>query len=218
MPPEDGKLTGYARLLKEKGMYPIKPRKAWKARKHGTEGSRTATCFLVIPNSETDDGKNRPLSASGAVNSGAIKLLDSDGSVVEPGLGGTYRICCNLINAGDAGCFAGIAEFYIASGVEFDLLAVGARVKPPLFGCASFEIQPGTEITITCPNVWKLPAGGVIREPFKWDETAILVRAYDPIFDPATGLFNAATDRHVARKDYPIIETHRLNVIDNPRV
>src|SRR6267378_4960406 len=167
-------LTEYARLLKEKGKYPLKPRTPWKE-KRPDKRHPVATPFLVIPNFSGDQGTDRPLNGQRAIASGAIDIIDinTNASVTTPVVGQTYSLRCRVMNRGAAGCYAGIAEFYVASPAVLNALASGTGPRPAPLGYAGFSVASGAQATVTCQRQWHVTDL----------KSGILVRAYDPIVD-----------------------------------
>jgi len=192
MPPSDQPLTGYAQALQDQDKYPLRPRLPWKARKQDRKHP-VATPFLVIPNSPGDQGALRPLDAPHAKQSVAIEIVDAKThvAVVTPVVGKTYALRCQAQNLGAAGCYAGIAEFYVATPAALDALAVGAGRRPAPLGFGGFAIPAGGHTTVTCQRQWKVPDLN----------RGILVRIYDPIMDRPPLPYNSAADRHIARRD-----------------
>lgn len=185
-------LTGYAEALKKQGLYPLKPRLPWKEQGQREKDYVPVTPFLVVPNYPGDKGTVRPLSPSAARHSSAIEIVDRNTNVVvtTPLAGNTYDIRCRVRNHGALGCFAGIAEFYVAQPAVLDALE-NAGPRPAPLGYAGAMVAAGGETVVACQRPW------TVTDP----TDAILVRVYDPIVDRPSFPYDAAADRHVARRD-----------------
>lgn len=183
-------LTGYAKALQENKHYPLKPRPSWKDRRQDKE-RRIATPYLVVPNVPGDHGI-RPLDAAHAHYSGAIEILDAitQAVVTTPVAGHTYILRCHVNNFGAVGCYAGIAEFYVATPAVLDALVSGGPRPAPL-GYGGVMVPAGGEAVATCQRLWTVDGSN----------TSVLVRIYDPIVDKPQHPYDSATDRHVARRD-----------------
>jgi hypothetical protein len=129
-----------------------------------------------------------------------LPLFQSAGSRPEPlpvvvaAHGGKYTLRCRVANEGSAGCYAGIAEFRVASPSDLDAWAGSPRPRPA-FAYTGFSATPGGSVTVRCPKAW------VPNTP---DEATngILVQVYDLLLDPLLKPFDAENDRHLGRRDF----------------
>lgn len=192
MPINDDLLTGYARELKERDKYPLKPSTRWRDRESEQE-IPVATPFLVIPNYQGDQGTERPADGAQANYSASIEIVDinTNTAVTMPVLGHSYTLRCRVLNRGAVGCYAGIAEFYVATPAALDALAKGTGPRPAPLGYSGVIIPPSGQAIVTCQHQWTVTDLNI----------GILVCIYDPIVDKPQYPYDSDTDRHVARRD-----------------
>lgn len=186
-----GATLGFAKDLKEKGLWP--PRLHDRKDHNNNDKKPTATPFLIIPASTTDNG-TRPLPNSEVFHSPSIWLEDTLGNMIAtPVVGNTYFIKCRIINLGAFASYGGLVDFYLEKPSVFNALA-GTTGSLPAFGRSGFSILPGNYIDIKCPTAWN-PVNQTDLE------VGILVQAFDPFTDMWTSKFDARNDRHVGRHD-----------------
>lgn len=191
MPSTDKPLTGYARLLKENGLYPLPPRTPWRERKPDRRHP-PATPFLVIPYLPNDTGA-RPLDPILARHCPAIEIVDpvTHAVVATPSPGHAYQVRCQVTNRGAVGSYAGFAEFYVAPPAVLDALANGNGPRPAPLAYTGVTLSPGGNAQVVCPRPWTPAAPGL----------SIMVRIYDPLVDRPSMPYDPVSDRHVARHD-----------------
>lgn len=187
-----GGMLGYARELKEKGLWPLRLHD----RKNGNNQDErpTATPFLIIP-AYTGDNGARPLPNSLALHSPSIWIEDTIGNIIStPVAGGNYVIKCRVINIGAFASYGGLINFYVEKpGLLNGLVGTNTSIQP--FGSGGFSLLPGIAIDIRCPRLWN---------PLTENDLArgILVQAFDFIKDMYTSKFDARNDRHIGRHDF----------------
>ncbi len=190
MPPSEKRLTGYARLLQQNGLYPLPRRLRWKDRRD--KEHKPATPFLIVPNGPGDAGA-RPLDAVHARHSSAIDVVDpvTHAVVTSPVPGHAYQLRCRVQNHGAVASYAALAEFYAAAPGELDALAAGTGPRPQSLGIVGLVVAANGEAVAVCPKPWNVAAPAM----------SVLVRVQDPLVDRGGGRYDPAEDRHVARGD-----------------
>lgn len=185
-----GERLGFTKDLKERGLYP--PRLHGR-KDHGNDNKPTATPFLVIPATSTDNG-TRPLPNSQAFHAAGIWIEDNLGNVVAtPTVGNTYFIKCRVINLGAFASYGGLIDFYLHDPATYNALA-GTNASLPAFGRSGFSVLPGNFVDVKCPTAWQPASDDNLKK-------SILVQAFDPFTDMWTSKFDARNDRHVGRHD-----------------
>ena len=184
-----GAPLGFVERVREAAMSPLS------VRRRGDRRVPTLTPFLYVPATSTDVGV-RPIPLAEALESGGVEVLDpSDNPVTTAASGTSYRIRCSVANAGLQACYAGIAQFYVATPADIERQVVRPAGMLPMLGEASFRLRAAASTLVSCPHAWT---------PATPDEAAlasVVVHVFDPLIDPLLRRFDSLNDRHVARRD-----------------
>jgi hypothetical protein len=192
-----GELLGYARLLKEKGLWP--PKRA--TNPPPNPDLRHATAFIVVPAQKVGDQGVRPVQDTSWRYSPSLHLVNIHTNQPEenPRKGATYRIVAWISNLGDAPVLGGFAEFYVADPLWIEdalgfAVGIAEAAKPKWLGVTPFSLGINEAQHVQSQKTW-MPTTD-------FDLTrALVVRAFDPLGDKLTSDWDSWNDRHIARRN-----------------